>query len=88
MKLLFLRSKNSQILASSEVQTSTKLTKRCSDFKKMYNVGVASFIWGKMKTTAQETASQRAQRWGEVCICLLLVEGLCAVEHVSVEGCC
>ena len=62
MKLLFLRSKNSQILASSEVQTSTKLTKRCSDFKKMYNVGVASFIWGKMKTTAWDTVFQIALR--------------------------
>ena len=65
MKLLFLWSKNSQMLASSEVQTSIKLTKRCSDFRKMYNVGVAgdaSFIWGKMKTTAWDTVFQIALR--------------------------
>ena len=53
------------MLASSEVQTSIKLTKRCSDFRKMYNVGVAgdaSFIWGKMKTTAWDTVFQIALR--------------------------
>ena len=32
------------------------------DFKKIHDVRVASLIWGKMRTAAQETASQVALR--------------------------
>ena len=80
MKLLFLWSKNSQTLASSEVQTSIKLTKRCSDIKKMYNVGVESFIWGSdyslgcSLSDSTEKLHQRS-RGGKVSIYEIVVKG-------------
>ena len=79
MKLLFFWSKNSQTLASSEVQTSIKLTKRRSDFKKMYNVGVASFIWGSdysLRRSISDSAEKLLQKdRGKVNINMLLVKG-------------
>ena len=79
MKLLFLWSKNSQTLASSEVQTSIKLTKRCSDFKKMYNVGVESFIWGSDyslgRSLSDSTEKLLQKDRGKVSINMLLVKG-------------
>ena len=46
-----------------------------------------SFIWGKMRTIAQEIASQRALRncskevVGEVSILVILVKGVRAIKH-------
>ena len=63
---------------------SEQVTRRedVADLKQLHNVSCElSFIWGKMKTIARETAIQIALRsyfkevWGKVSVYVLLVKG-------------
>ena len=61
-----------------------------TDFKKMHNVKVVSFIWGKMRTIAWETKFQVALRncskevggRGGQYICDLIKGGVHAIKHI------